>query len=207
MIVAINALFYLGQQVSPDITLRLASIAPAIAAGEWYRLLTPMVLHANLLHILFNSYVFWIYGPELERPLGTVRFLATYVISGFIGSAASYALGDCTGYGVGASGAILGVMGALLVYLYRRRTSASADYFFRGLVGLVALNLVISFFWPVIDEWAHVGGLVGGILMGGIFDQHKRSRPDLTWQIINTLAVVALGVALVVWRTTTFTCP
>jgi rhomboid protease GluP len=166
-----------------------------------------MLLHANLLHILLNCYVFWIYGPELERPLGTVRFVATYVISGFIGGAASYSFGSCASLGVGASGAIFGVVGALIVYLYRRRNSASADYFFRGLIGFVVLNMIISFVLPQIDIWAHIGGLVGGIAMGLVFDQHKRARPDIAWQAINTLAVVAAGVALVVWRTSTFTCP
>jgi rhomboid protease GluP len=206
VIVVINAIFFLLQQINPEITFKLASIPVAIADGQYYRLLTPMVLHANALHILFNSYVFWIYGPELERPLGTVRFVAVYVIAGFFGSTFSYAFGSCASLSVGASGAIFGVIGALLVYLYRRRGQASADYFFRGLIAFIILNMVISFVMPQIDKWAHIGGFLGGVAMGMVYDQHKKAKPDVAWQAISTLAVVAVGVAIVVWRTTTFSC-
>ena len=95
--------------------------AAAIAeSGQWWRLLTVMVLHGGLLHWAFNSWALWAFGPTLEGMLGWARFLALYVGAGLVGAGASFAFNQTT-LGVGASGAIFGLLGALIAYFFRRR--------------------------------------------------------------------------------------
>ena len=95
--------------------------AAAIAEnGQWWRLLTVMVLHGGLLHWAFNSWALWAFGPVLEGLLGRARFVALYVGTGLVGAGASFAFNQTT-LGVGASGAIFGLLGALVAYFFRRR--------------------------------------------------------------------------------------
>jgi membrane associated rhomboid family serine protease len=201
-IVVINVVFFLAQRIVPGLTIRLGAVPAAIAAGEWYRLLTPMLLHhpGNLLHILFNMIVLWIYGPYVEQALGTARFVAVYVVSGFCGGAVSFAFGPCQSLGVGASGAIFGVVGALLVHLYRRRRSSFVAGYLRDLTFFIGINLVFGFVFPGIDYLAHVGGLVAGATIGGGFDLDSGERKSGV-AALTSLAVVGAGVALVAWRT------
>lgn len=199
-IVVVNAAFFLAQQLGTGLTVRLGAIPPAIAGGQWYRLLTPMLLHANFLHIGLNMFVLWIYGPYVEQGFGKVRFLSVYVVSGFMGGALSFALGPCQTIGVGASGAIFGVVGALLVHLYNRRRSSFVAGYLRDLVGFVVLNLLIGFVLPQIDYLAHLGGLAAGIALGAGYDRAGSGALSAGAQTLATAAVVAAGLALVVWR-------
>jgi membrane associated rhomboid family serine protease len=207
-IIVICVAFFVGQQLYPPLTRRLASFQPAIAQGQWWRLLTPMLLHAPgfFLHIFFNMYVLWIYGPDVEQAYGKVRYLGMFLIAGFTGSAASYALGPCPTLGVGASGAIFGIVGGLLVFLYNRRRSSFVASYLRGIVGLVAVNLVLGFVFPGIDNFAHIGGLAGGMLLGLGFDRTTPGEGITPRQVATALAVIALGVALVAYKTANFTC-
>jgi membrane associated rhomboid family serine protease len=201
-ILAINVGFFIVQQLVPSVTRELSLVPRDIADGEWWRLFTAMVLHAptRFFHILMNSLVLWIYGPHVERAFGTARFLALYAISGFIGSVTSYALGPVNIIGVGASGAIFGIAGVLLVYLYRRRSSTFVYAEMRNVVAFVALNLLLGFILPNIDYWAHIGGLVGGMVLALGFDRgdHKVS-PAL--EFATAAAVIGAGVGLLVYRT------
>ena len=98
------------------------------------------------------------------------------------------------------------MVGILIVYLYRRRTSAILAGYLRSLMIFVLLNLVIGFTIAGIDNFAHIGGLVGGVLLGaGVEGEGGRSRPAGA-QIATIVGVAALGVALVAWRTATFAC-
>ena len=145
-----------------------------MAAGEWYRLVTVVLVHASVLHIVFNMYALWLVGQQVEIWLGRSRFIALYVISALAGSAFSYMFGQ--GYSVGACGAIFGVFGALAV-LSRR-----IGYDMRPAVALIAINLVLSFTISGIDWHAHVGGLVAGTLLAIAFAYsppsaaHRRRR-------------------------------
>lgn len=212
-ILVINVVIWVAQNFAPVITQRFASFPPAIADGQLWRLVTPMFLHLpfngstfSLLHIGFNSYVLYSYGPHVEQAFGTMRFLAMYLVAGFVASAASYTFGACGTPSLGASGAIFGVVGILIVYLYRRRTSAILAGYLRSLMIFVVLNLVIGFTIAGIDNFAHIGGLVGGVLLGaGVEGEGGRSRPAGA-QIATIVGVAALGVALVAWRTATFAC-
>jgi membrane associated rhomboid family serine protease len=207
VIIAICVFFWFVETFNPSIVRSLGSFQPAIAAGEWWRLLTPMLLHAprSLWHIGLNMYVLWLYGPEVERAFGTPRFVGLFVVAGFLGGAASYAFGPCPALGVGASGAIFGVVGALLIYLYNRRRSAFVRGYLKSITILVMINLAFGFIVPGIDNLAHLGGLAGGIMVGAGFDAYKGRRGALV-DVAALAFVIALGIALVAWKTANFTC-
>lgn len=171
-----------------------------IAQGEWYRLITPMFLHLNTIHIAVNSMSLYFVGPNVEQAFGTRRFVLIYLVAGFIGNVASYALGSCLTPSAGASGAIFGILGALAVYTYRRRTNAMMNAFFRNILFWIGLNVVITLTVPQINIWAHFGGLAGGAVLAAGYDAGGRLKAP-AMEIAMTLAVVGAGILLTVVRT------
>jgi membrane associated rhomboid family serine protease len=127
--------------------------------GQWYRLFTAPFMHASLQHILFNMVTLAIVGSPVEAELGKVRFLAVYLVSALGGSVGSYLLSPPNELGVGASGAIFGVMGAYFVLARRRGWPLST------IVVLIVVNLAIGFSSTTIDWRAHLGGLVSGAVL------------------------------------------
>jgi len=127
-----------------------------VADGEWWRIVTSGFLHVGPLHLAFNMLALWIIGRDLETVLGRGRFLAVYVVSLLGGSAAVMLFQPPTAAVAGASGAVFGLMGALAVVLRRMRVPAGQ------VVGLIAVNIVISVVIPGISLVAHLGGLVVG---------------------------------------------
>lgn len=159
-LIAVCVLVYLVQEADPTITDRFGMLPVAVTdGGEYYRLLTAAFLHAGLLHLGTNMLTLYIVGAPLERVLRTARYLTVYLVSALGGSLLSLALSPAYTIGVGASGAIFGLFGALVVL--RKQVGAEAG----GLVALIGLNLVISFTLPNISWQAHIGGLVTGALV------------------------------------------
>ena len=140
----------------------------ALAHGEVWRLLTPLLVHANLLHILFNMYALWIAGPIVEGIYGSLRFTAIYLVCGIAGSVASFIF--TAGPSVGASGAIFGLFGVLFAAM--RSHQPLVDQRARALTAqigmLIVINLAIGFglMGGVVDNAAHVGGLLAGLWLG-----------------------------------------
>jgi membrane associated rhomboid family serine protease len=165
-----------------------------VAQGEYYRLLTAAFLHGGVLHIAFNMYALFLFGPMIEGAFGRLRFVALYLGSALAGSAVSYMFSAPNVPSVGASGAIFGLLGAALVVSKRTRRDASV------ITVLIVLNLAIGFLIPTIDWRAHVGGLVGGVLIAlGFAYAPQRLRVPIG---VAAVAIeVALAVALVVVRT------
>lgn len=159
---------------------------------EPWRMMTALFVHSTqlLFHVALNMYTLWIFGQLLEGLLGRWRFLALYLISGLAGSVAVLWLTDPRTGVVGASGAIFGLMGAFLVI--QRRLGGSATQ----LLVLVGINLVIGFVPGFNISWqAHLGGLIGGALVGLIFvETRKRDQQGL--QIGLLVALVAVLVVL-----------
>ena len=157
-----------GGSTNSDVLLRFgAMFGPLIAAGEYWRMFTAMFLHVGVLHLFFNCFGLLIFGRLVEGVYGNLRFSLIYVLAGLSGSALSYMFNK-TAIAAGASGAIFGILGALAAYLLVHR-SALGDMGRRNLTSLAmiaALNLGIGLIIPNIDNWAHLGGLVGGFLMG-----------------------------------------
>lgn len=138
-----------------------------IIAGQWWRLITPVFLHANLLHIGFNMYALYALGPELERHFGHLPFLLLYLLSGFAGVVLSFMLTDAPS--LGASTAVFGLLAAQGVFAYRNQRvfGRRARAALMSIINIAFINLLIGL-TPGIDNWGHLGGLLGGLIFAGI---------------------------------------
>lgn len=160
-----------------------------VAHGEWYRMFTAMFLHASFFHIALNMYSLYFVGTIMEQVIGRWRFLLLYLATGLAGSAGALYLSPQVPT-VGASGAIFGILGGLLV-LERRRHIASGGQ----IAGLIVLNLVITFaFRSSISVGGHVGGLIAGIALMWAMLQFRRST-FLTIASAGVLVVLSFAVA------------
>jgi len=132
-----------------------------IIRGELWRLITPMFLHGSIYHIAFNMYALYQFGPALERYYGHKRFLVLYFLGGFAGNVASFALTQAPS--LGSSTAIFGLLGAEAVFIYQNRKffGNRARQAISQIVLVAVVNLVFGLS-PGIDNWGHVGGLIGG---------------------------------------------
>jgi membrane associated rhomboid family serine protease len=171
-----------------------ALYGPLVAEGDWWRLITAAFLHYGPVHLAFNMLVLWWFGPTLEEALGSSRFLLLYVASGLAGSAGALLLSP-NAVTVGASGAIYGLFGAILV-LERQGT-----YMFGGsVIPLLILNFAITLFIPGISRGAHIGGFVGGALAILVLSRFGRRRVVNTARadVAGYAGIAAVGLASVV---------
>ncbi len=168
-LIAITVLIYLlqaGSQllIGTDIPAVLGmKINEYIMAGQFWRLLTPMFLHGSLLHIGFNMYALVVIGSGLERRFGHWRFLLLYVLGSLGGNVFSFLLSSNPS--LGASTSIFGLLGAEMVFFYQNRKlfGAGARRALQNVITVAAINFVIGLS-PGIDNWGHLGGLVGGLI-------------------------------------------
>jgi len=136
-----------------------ALYGPAVAHGDWWRLITPAFLHASVLHIASNMYFLWFSGTFVEQYLGRARFLALYFVYGLAGSAGALLVNPLA-VTVGASGAIFGILGAWLIIEWQ-----TTGRFSGNAMTLIVINLALSFVISNISIGGHIGGLIGGILV------------------------------------------
>jgi membrane associated rhomboid family serine protease len=143
----------------------------AVQAGEWWRLLTVTLVHANLIHLLFNMYALYIVGPIVEALYGRVLFVTFYLLSAAVASVASYLF--FANPSVGASGAVFGLFGLLLLstWVHKPALGRQARLLTRQIGLLIVINLAIGFglvgFGAVrVDNAAHIGGLITGAWLG-----------------------------------------
>lgn len=142
-----------------------ARINAMIRAGEIWRFITPVFLHASIPHVFFNMYGLFVLGAPLERHFGHGRFLALYFLAGFSGNVLSFLFGSENGYSVGASTAIFGLAAAEGIFLYQNRKLFGSQV--RRGIGNIIFIIVINLFiglTPGIDNWGHIGGLLGGLI-------------------------------------------
>ncbi len=140
-----------------------ARVDSLIREGQLWRFITPVLLHASIPHILFNMYALVAFGAGLEKHFGHVRFLTLYMLGGFAGNVLSFLLSD--GVSVGASTAVFALVGAEGVFLFQNR-GLLGNQFGRAIgnvIFIVAVNLALGL-TPGIDNWGHVGGLLGGLV-------------------------------------------
>jgi membrane associated rhomboid family serine protease len=179
-----NALQYAGAYSYP------ASVSGAF---EPWRMFTSIFAHANILHLLLNMYTLFIFGSALEPMLGRARYLALFLISGFAGSLGVLLIAQPVVPVVGASGAIFGLFGAY--FIIQRRLGGNATQ----MLVLLAINLGIGFLPQFHIAWqAHVGGLIGGLLVGLIFVETRQVRRR-RWQLplLVLLCVVFVALSLI----------
>ncbi len=168
-LIAITVIFYGLQMASVAMTGNDILIAygarynDAIHAGQLWRFVTPALLHASIPHILFNMYALFSLGTGLERNFGHGRFLLLYVLGAFTGNVFSFLFSQ--GYSVGASTAIFGLLGAEAVFLFQNRQLFAGHYgrAIQNVIFIAIVNLIIGL-QPGIDNWGHVGGLLGGLM-------------------------------------------
>ncbi|MGN0143531.1 MAG: rhomboid family intramembrane serine protease [Clostridium sp.] len=148
-----------------------AKYGPLIYSGEIWRLITCAFLHGGILHIACNMYMLYIIGPQIEQIYGKVRYIIIYLISCITSSALSLAINPDT-ISVGASGGIFGLMGSLLVFALIERKNINKEYTI-GLIKTIGINLVIGLVVINIDNAAHIGGFLGGAILGGLLYKLK----------------------------------
>ena len=170
------------------ITLLGAKDNALIATGDYWRLITPIFLHSELLHLFFNCYALLIWGPMVERLYGRLKFVLLYIIAGMVGCLASYVFS--ANPSIGASGAIFGLLGALL-YFRQRWKDAFKRFFGPSLFIIIGFNLFYGFTSSGIDNWGHIGGLVGGFLAGNALGLYKENKARFD-KVIFALVIVAL---------------
>lgn len=141
-----------------------------ILHGEYYRLVTSMFLHGGIVHLLFNMYALYILGDFVERIYGTKKYLVIYFVSGIVASIFSLYLSSAMG--VGASGAIFGLLGASLVFAYYEKDRIGKGLI-TNIIVIILLNVFIGLSMTNIDISAHLGGFVGGALLGLFFHNYK----------------------------------
>ena len=191
-LIIINCIFYflpiLFGQYNYVINLMCVH-GPSIRAGQFYRLFTGMILHGSVLHLFFNCYSLYIIGSQLEGFLGKIKYLIIYIFSGVCGALLSITFSGNTA-SIGASGAIFGLMGALLYFGYYYRVYIG-NVVRSQIIPLIVINLGFGFLMSGIDNAAHVGGLIGGVIITkalGIKD--KSSTSDKVNGVIITLLFV-----------------
>jgi rhomboid protease GluP len=164
VIIGITVAIFVLQQVTDLPIILFIKSNNLIRAGEVWRLLTPMLLHGSLAHIGFNMYALLSFGTGLERYFGHGRFLLLYILGAFAGNVASFLLTKADS--LGASTAIFGLLGAEAVFLIQNRKVFPGR--FRSAIGniifIAAINLFIIGALPGIDNWGHIGGLLGGLI-------------------------------------------
>ena len=209
-IIALTVLVYLLQNLSVKMTGDIdwplylgAKINDFILQGQLWRLITPALLHGSIIHILFNMYALISFGPSLERSYGHGRFLALYLLGAFSGNVLSFVLS--TSPSVGASTAVFGLVAAEVVFIYQNRRffGDRTRPMIINTLTVVAINLFIGFTSTSIDNWGHLGGLLGGFLFAwfagpvwtvqGLAPSLRvvDSRPEL--QALTTGLLVLLG--------------
>jgi membrane associated rhomboid family serine protease len=169
-----------------------ALYGPAVAQGDWWRLITAAFLHASLIHIGLNMYVLWIIGSPVEEYLGRARFLALYFVAGLAGSAGALVVTPLA-VTVGASGAIFGILGALLIIEWQTTGRLAGNA-----MTWIVINLALSFVISNISIGGHVGGLIGGILVTLAFANWGRGHAAFgRVGVLGVVGIVAVAVASV----------
>ena len=171
---------------------------PDVANGGWWRLITAAFLHASVIHIGLNMYVLWVIGAPVEEYLGRARFLALYFVSGLSGSAGALLITPLA-LTVGASGAIFGILGALLIIEWQTTGRLAGNA-----MTWIVINLALSFVISNVSIGGHVGGLIGGILVTLAFANWGRGHAAFgrvsTLGVIGIVAVAAASVAIAYFK-------
>ena len=203
-IIAFTAVIYLIGALSPEaeqwLFINLAQFNVLIGAGEWWRIFSAALLHASVMHILFNMYALYLFGPRLEQQVGSPAFAALYLASAGAGGAAAYVLLGTTSTTplVGASGAIFGLFGAWIFVAWKMRNTPGGRSMFTNLMVLLGINLALPLFIPNIAWEAHMGGLAAGFAIAYLWSLLAVGKPNAVGiRTAIATAVIALDLAIV----------
>ena len=200
-LIAVNIIFYLVPLLLnqyENVVISYCVHGPSIRAGDYYRLFTGIFLHGGILHLICNCYSLYVIGSQIENFLGKVKYGIVYLFSGIIGALFSISFSGNTP-SIGASGAIFGLMGALLYFGYYYRVYLG-NVVKSQILPLIAINLGIGFITPNVDNFAHIGGLIGGTMMTmalGIRDKSSTFEKVNGWIICSIFTAFAIYLAFV----------
>lgn len=194
IIIAINILIYfLSVAGILDVSIFAMNGYMVQKNNKWYRIITSIFFHGSIIHLFCNMYSLYIIGTELETVMGKIKYFVVYILSGIISSLLSGVINGAGISSIGASGAIFGLMASLLYFGNHYRLYLS-NVISRQLVPVILINLVIGFAFPYIDNWAHIGGLVGGLfssMLVGIEGKTEK-RDTINGVILTTSLIVFL---------------
>ncbi len=177
VLILVNVLVFLfeisfGDWNDPNVLHGIGAVEPyaVVAQGEYWRLITALFLHSGFLHLAFNLFALYVLGPPLERSIGTIRFIACYLISGLASSAGVVALSEVglvqIGQLIGASGCVMGVVGAWAGFLLRHHHAPFAKQRLANIGLIVAIQIAFDLSTPQVSMAAHIWGLVAGFFLG-----------------------------------------
>lgn len=192
LLIALNVILYIVPVLTNSydtIINNFCVYGPLIKAGQYYRIITGAFLHGGILHLAFNCYALYVIGSQLESYLGKVRYLIIYLFSAVTASLFSMIFNSNPS--IGASGAIFGLMGALVYFGYHYRVYLG-NVLKSQIIPLILFNLLIGALSTGIDNFAHIGGLIGGLLITSALGIKYKSS---TSQMVNgwILSVIYLG--------------
>jgi membrane associated rhomboid family serine protease len=194
--IALAVIFYviglLG--LEEELILRFAQINALVAAGEWWRIVTVVLLHGTWTHLLFNMWALWVLGPQIERGVGTWPFVSLYLASAAVGGAFFFYFPMDGGTAIGASGAIFGLFGIWLSWALHRRNTMQGRALLNQLGFLLLINAALPFFLPGIAWQAHLGGLIAGFLIG---EAWSRIRGQNAERLRTVVGFATVGLAVV----------
>ncbi len=195
ILIFINILFYVLSIISNSFYNSMVLNPSKILNGEYYRLLSCIFMHGGIIHLLCNMYCLYVIGPQVESFFGKIKYIIIYLLSGIIGSLMSLSITNSIS--LGASGAIFGLLGSILYFGYHYRVYLS-QAIKSQIIPIIVLNLFLGFILNGVDNAAHIGGLIGGVLvsmMAGV--KYKSSTMEkvngLILTIIFTLFLIYLG--------------
>lgn len=147
------------------------SMNALIAQGQWWRIVTSMFLHAGFLHVLFNMFSLFLFGPELEKIAGKMRFLTIYFLAGIFGGLATFVMYDPVYASVGASGAIFGVIGAFGALVYYMKNAM--PQLRQIILPIIVISIIMTFLQANVNIASHLGGFATGFLLGLFYFKPK----------------------------------
>lgn len=202
-------LFYTAHYGEKGIIILGAKWNEGITNGEYWRFFSCALLHGGLMHLFLNLAGLYIFGQELESIYGPIKFLLICLLTSWGSTLASYVFSP--GIAIGASGIVFGIIGSLIAFYFTQKGKVTgADYKFKSMYTLVIINLILGFMMPRIDNSAHIGGILTGLLSGYLLSSKYEILKDEEAQKLkvveerNNLGFFIKGMALVlllVWFT------
>lgn len=194
IIVITAAVFFFGGAFARD----FIQDSRLVAAGEWWRIFTTVLLHAGLTHILFNMWALYALGPQIERAVGPWPYLALYLAAAGVGGAFAQVAVSGPFQAVGASGAVFGLFGVWVDLALRQRNTSYGRSLLNQLGFLLLINAALPFFLPQILWQAHLGGFVTGLVVGEVWARIRGPRHQLLRALVPAALAVLAAISVVV---------
>ena len=168
---------------------------------QYWRLITSIFIHIGVIHLLLNNYALWIIGQEIEQIYGSARFVVLYLVTGVIGSVGSYIFNP-QATSAGASGAIFGLFGVMATFAFKYRKEIPAllsREIRRRVLPIIFINLAFGFSVRIVDNAAHIGGLLGGIALALAvpYMRPDEERTPLVWRVLQVICLLVILVSFV----------